>query len=163
MINYRLLSEGAIKQESSRIGENKSPCALDFIECTIVRTFRSKARGKWRRVGVKLARQAAIPVGVGISNGRQDLKAPPSRNVPVPPDLVARTTGHRPFCSRDLPQPSPTANANLPSSTFHLRPPIHLAPPPTRIARRRGPFRVPLVPNRGPKWNDARVLFCPPA
>lgn len=120
---YKLLtslSEGAIKQKSSETGQDKSPHALDFIEYTVI-AMSAKSAGKTRLVGSRFIRQAAIPIGVGISNGRQDLKAPPLGNVLVPPDSVARATDDRPFCSHDLPQPSPTTDTNLPPSTFHLR------------------------------------------
>lgn len=120
---YKLLtslSEGAIKQKSSGTGQDKSPHALDFIEYTVI-AMSAKSAGKTRLVGSRFIRQAAIPIGVGISNGRQDIKAPPLGNVLVPPDSVARATDDRPFCSHDLPQPSPTTDTNLPPSTFHLR------------------------------------------
>lgn len=133
-----------------RTGENKSLYALDFIEYTVTR-MSAKSAGKTRLGNSGLVRQAAIPVRVGISNGRHRIRKlrlqSTFRHRPI--RLPRRpTVGHFglvTYHNRLLHR-----HESFPFFNHHFRPRFtsphpHLAN--TRIARRRGPFRVPLVSN----------------
>lgn len=60
--------------------------------------------------------QVAISLGVEDYNGRQGHHAPPLVNAKHRPDGFPGNHPDRPFCHRDLPQPSPTTMDGSPST-----------------------------------------------
>lgn len=150
--------------------KNKSLYALDFIEYTVTR-MPAKSAGKTRLSDSGLVRQAAIPVRVGISNGRRrhESSAHQSTFRHRPIRLPRRpAVGHFAlvtYHNRLLQQTRifPLLRPPLSTTTFdhdsRLLAPTRLAA--TRIARRRGPFRVPLVWKRGPKGNGVGTRVPP--